>query len=363
MPRVLFDKHDIRAMSLALDQSLAVKGNTGDNPAVGAVIYKGSRIISLGQTHLPGQDHAEKDALKKAGKKARHANLAVTLEPCCHVGRTGPCTQSIIQAGIKRVVAAIKDPNPKVNGKGLRELKQAGIQVESGLFRKEAFKINQDFFKHIRTGLPWVSLKAAMTLDGKIAADNGHSQWITSLASRKKVHELRKTHDAVLIGMGTARKDNPTLTVRHIKGKSPIRVILSSGSDLNPASNLAKSARSIKTILISSKIIKKPLCTQVNYVHIPGKKGPDIHSVLKYLGGMGIKSLLVEGGARIFTSFIEQKCIDFFYLFLAPKILGSGKPFFYGKKTVSIAESLEIAEPEVERTGCDILIKGKPIFN
>jgi diaminohydroxyphosphoribosylaminopyrimidine deaminase/5-amino-6-(5-phosphoribosylamino)uracil reductase len=361
MPNPLFDKNDVFAMRRALSLAASVKGRTGDNPAVGAVVYRDGKILGEGRTHPPGEDHAEKDALKKAGKAAKGASMAVTLEPCCHTGRTGPCTRSIIAAGIKKVVVAVKDPNPKMNGRGMRELVASGIKVSHGLFEKEAAALNEDFFKFIRAKIPFVALKAAMTLNGLIAADNGNSRWISSPAARKKVHALRNVYDAVLVGMNTVRCDDPLLTVRHVKGRDPIRVVLSSGNDLPPRSKLAKSAGNIRTILVTSKKIAPPACKNVEYYLVSSRSGDiDARSVLKLLAGLGIKSVLVEGGSAVFTAFIGQKCVDIFYLFMSPGILMSGAPFVRGRKTSSPEEAVALKSLQVEKSGGDLLITGRP---
>ncbi len=284
----------------------------------------------------------------------------VTLEPCSHFGRTGPCTKSIIESGIKRVVVAVKDPNPKVNGKGIRELVKSGIKVDTGLFEEEAKAINEDFFKFIRKKVPYVALKAALTLNGLIAADSGDSKWITSFEARKKVHELRNVFDAVLVGMNTVIADDPKLDARYVKGRPPVRIVLSSGRDLPIKSYLARTSSSIRTILLTSKEIIHPACKYVEYIEVPGSgKDLKIGKILEILGAKGIKSILVEGGSQIFTSFIEQKGVDIFYIFQSLKILSSGIPFIKGKKTSLVKEALLLKQVELKRIGHDILITAK----
>lgn len=350
-------KFDIKAMKLALKMAESVKGATGDNPAVGAVIYNKDRILACGATQKPGQAHAEIEAIKKAGVFARGACMAVTLEPCCHFGRTPPCTTAIIQAGISKVIAATPDPNPKVSGKGLKTLSRAGIRVSTGLFEQEASAINEDFFKFIRTGRPFVILKAGMTLNGMIAADSGHSKWITSESSRKIVHAMRARTDAVLIGMDTARKDNPLLTVRHIKGRNPVRIILSSGRDLPRNGLLAKSAGKVRTILMTPRKILRPACKNVEYVM---SRTSPVPVLLKAIGGLGIKSLLVEGGQSVFTQFISQKGVDLFYLFMSPKILMSGLGLVHGRTTKSVREAMALKALSVLKVDDDILVRARP---
>ncbi|MBL8026373.1 MAG: bifunctional diaminohydroxyphosphoribosylaminopyrimidine deaminase/5-amino-6-(5-phosphoribosylamino)uracil reductase RibD [Fibrobacteres bacterium] len=344
-------------MKRALSLARHIKGKTGDNPAVGAVIYKGNRIISTGHTHEPGADHAEKDALKKADKAANGASMAVTLEPCRHFGRTPPCTRAIIKAGIKKVTVAVKDPNPLMAGRGIADLKKAGIEVSSGLLAKEAEEINRDFFKYIKTGRPFVALKAACTLNGMIAADSGDSKWVTGEQSRKLVHKLRSEYDSIMVGMNTVLKDDPMLDVRLCKGRNPVRIILSKGRDLPINSKIAKSADKIRTILITSKNIKNKKCLFVEYITIPSNKGLiPIKKVLTVLGKLQIKSLIVEGGSAIHTAFMKEKAFDCIYLFLAPKLLESGIPWIAGKPTKFMAESLELKDFSIKKVGKEVLL-------
>ncbi|MFH0921941.1 MAG: bifunctional diaminohydroxyphosphoribosylaminopyrimidine deaminase/5-amino-6-(5-phosphoribosylamino)uracil reductase RibD [Fibrobacterota bacterium] len=347
MLRLRFTPSDTHFMERALELAVSVKGLTGDNPAVGAVIVKNGKNQGEGRTQPPGEEHAEKQALKKAGNRSRGATLYVTLEPCCHTGRTGPCTKAIIDAGVTRVVAAVRDPNPKVAGKGLAALRRAGIRIELGLLENEAAALNEDFFKYITTGLPFVTLKAALTLSGHIAADSGDSKWITGPEARKRVHALRAQHDAVLVGMGTVRHDNPELTVRLVRGRNPMRVVLSGGAPIPQGSRLAQTAQQANTLLL------RPL----------RKNGRmRMRSVLKALGDQGIKSVLVEGGNAVFTGLLKERCVDRVALFLAPKILLSGIPFLKGCRTEKVSEALRLSGTAVERVGEDFLITGRPAY-
>jgi diaminohydroxyphosphoribosylaminopyrimidine deaminase/5-amino-6-(5-phosphoribosylamino)uracil reductase len=350
---------DSKAMKWALGIARSVKGRTGDNPAVGAVIYKESKIIATGYTHAPGLDHAEKDAIKKAGAAAKGASMAITLEPCRHFGRTPPCTKAIIDAGIKKVVVAVKDPNPLMAGKGIADLKRAGIEVFSGLFENEATEINRDFFKYIRTGIPFVALKAACTLNGMIAASSGNSKWITSEPARKFVHKLRSEYDAILVGMNTVLKDDPMLDVRLCKGRNPIRIIISSGRDLPKESKIAISSNKIRTILISAKKIEKPQSKFIEYITIPSKNEViPIKKILTKIGSLKIKSLLVEGGSGVHSAFFTQNAFDFMYLFTAPRLLMSGIPLLGGKPTKSMNEAFSFNDINVKRIGKDFLFFG-----
>ena len=282
------------------------------------------------------------------------------MEPCCHIGRTPPCTDAILKAGIKKVISAVKDPNPKVAGKGFALLKKKGVLVKQGLFEQEAAAINEDFFTFIQTGRPFVTLKAAMTLNGLIAADSGDSKWISCEESRQLVHALRSVHDAVLIGLNTALCDNPLLTVRTVKGRNPIRIILSDGKDLPRSSELAKSAKEVRTMLMTPKRIAHPTIPFVEYVSLNHRsQRMPVSAMLTALGKLGIKSLLVEGGRSVLTDFIDQKGVDRFCFFMAPKLLMSGLPLLSGKKTGSIKEAIALKEMTVRKIGNDLLIKAR----
>lgn len=350
-----------KMMKKALELAVSVKGRTGDNPAVGAVLYKKNRIISTGRTHLPGRAHAEADALKKAGARARGATLAVTLEPCSIYGRTGPCTRAIIDAGVKKVYVAVKDPNPKINGRGVLALRRAGIGVHAGLYAEEAAALNQDFFKYIRTGMPLVTVKAAMTLNGMIAASSFSSKWISAFEARKMVHGLRARTDAVLVGLNTVLKDNPLLTVRHVKGRNPARIVVSHGPDLPARSRIARTARAVDTYLITPKKVRSPRCRHVKYLDLNLKvKKLGVPALLRKIGQIGIKNLLVEGGSRIFSAFVREKCVDRFILFICGKILMNGIPFIQGAATKSVKQAVPLRILSAMRMGSDILVCAKP---
>jgi len=318
---------DKKYIRLALDEAEKGRGTTSPNPMVGAVIVRNNRIVSTGYHKKAGADHAEIVALKKAGQQARGATLYLTLEPCCHRGRTGPCSDQIIKSSIKRVVFSLKDPNPKVNGGGAGRLRRAGIEVTSGLLRKEAALQNEVYLKNIRTGRPFVILKLAQTLDGCIATKKGDSKWITGPKSRKLVHHLRAESDAVLVGGGTVRADNPQLTARSVKGKNPYRIILSANPDFKKSLKLFKNNSDAKTILATSGFSIDKFATK-NLIRWSIKKNRQrqlaLDDFLEKAGQFGISSLLVEGGSILATSFIKAGLVDKFYLFIAPKLIGDG---------------------------------------
>jgi diaminohydroxyphosphoribosylaminopyrimidine deaminase/5-amino-6-(5-phosphoribosylamino)uracil reductase len=283
-------------MRLALAEAEKGRGRTHPNPAVGAVVARGGRVLGVGHHRRAGLPHAEVNALRAAGSRARGADLYVTLEPCNHQGRTPPCTEALIAAGVGRVLYGSDDPNPRVQGGGAQRLRRAGIEVRAGLLREECDRSNEAWFKFITQGIPWVVLKAAVTLDGKLATRTGGSRWISSAQSRRLVHRWRDQLDAVLVGAGTVRADDPRLTVRGIRGgRDPIRVVLG---------EVPRRARVLRekgeTIL---------------------ERGP-LRGVLRRLAACGITSVLVEGGARVHGQFLARGLWDELRLFVAPKVFG-----------------------------------------
>ena len=301
------------------------------NPRVGCVIVKNNRIIAEGFHTYDRRDHAEIVALKKAGKKARGATLYVTLEPCCTTGRTGPCTSAIIAAGIKRVVAAMHDPNPAVAGRGFAQLRRAGIGVTAGIHEAAARELNEDFAKWIRTGLPFVTLKTALTLDGQIAARSGSATWITSKASRQAVQRLRHEADALLTGIGTVLVDNPRMTDRTGKPRRQklLRAVVDSQLRLPLKSNLVKSADADVAVFTTQPLDSpRALALEragVAVVRVPAKRGHvDLDAVLRDLGKHQILNVILEAGAELNGAALEAGIVDKMILFYAPKIMGTG---------------------------------------
>ncbi len=341
-------------MERALEISL--KANVSPNPFVGCIIVKNKKIIGEGFYEKNAGKHAEINALNKAGKKAVNAEMFVSLEPCSHYGRTPPCTKAIIQSGIKKVAVALKDPNPLVNGKGINELKKAGIKVETGLLEKKAKKINEAYIKFQKTRKPFVVLKAAVSLDGKIALKNFDSKWISSLESRKLVHALRSKIDAVLIGENTAKKDNPKLTSRIPKSRNPLRIIVCSkkiSSSLNVFSDKNFLIAGTDKKLFPEKKFKEKV------IEIKGKNNSvDLKKLLIELGKRNISSVLVEGGSQIFTSFLKEKLADKLMFFISPKIFGNDAvPVFGQLETKKISKSIQLKNPVFCKSGSDILFE------
>jgi len=351
-------------MKLTINLAKKGMGKTSPNPLVGAVVVKNDRIIGKGYHKKYGEPHAEVNALKACKDKAKDATLYVNLEPCCHYGKkTPPCTDMIKKSGIRKVVCATLDPNPQVNGKGIRILRKTGVEVDLGILEEEAKKLNEVYLKFITTGLPFVILKIAQTLDGKIATKLGDSKWITQEDSRRFVHSIRSWVDAVLVGANTVRRDNPELTIHDAKGENPLRIILDSSGKISNQTRIIKENKNGKTILattnqkIREKFKEKAEIWKLKK-HKDGKV--DLADLLRKAGENQISSLLVEGGSKIFTSFLKEKLVDKIYYFLSPKILGKGLDSFGDLGIKKISDSITLRDCEIKKFKNDLLIIGYP---
>ena len=319
-------------MSLAI--RLAKRGlfTTRSNPNVGCVITDaGGSIVGTGYHKLYGEPHAEVNALQEAGEKARGGTVYVTLEPCCHQGKTGPCTQTLINAGVSKVVAAMEDPNPLVAGKGVAELRSHGIEVESGLLAAQAALLNRGFIKRMSSSLPWVTVKMATSLDGAIALHNGQSKWITSEQARQDVHYLRARHDAIMTGIGTLKADDPSLNVRFKEAQpvtQPLRVLID--ADLQtPASAKMLSLEGKTLIFTSASPTNSPLADkqaceviQLESQDNHGNHALNLRAVLTELAQRGVNSVMVEAGNSLVGSLIRERLVDELVTYLAPKLMG-----------------------------------------
>lgn len=355
-------------MRRAIDLARKAEGQTSPNPMVGAVIVKGGEVVGEGYHKQAGLPHAEIEALKNAGSKARGATMYVNLEPCCHHGKTAPCTDAIIKSGIKKVVVGMRDPNKLVAGKGNRVLRNAGIIVETGTLNKECKRFNEIFVKFIRDGKPFVILKAAISLDGKIATGGGESKWISGPQSRKRVHQIRGKVDAVMVGAGTVLKDDPRLNVRlkNWKGKQPVRVILDN-KNLTPLSRrVYKTVSTGETLYVTSKRIssylENSLMRKAVEVCILKEKEGGVHlpQLMKYLASRGITSVLIEGGATLYASALKEKIVDKIILFVAPIIIGGIKaPGLVGGDGVKrLKDAWKIKDLTVSKVDKDIMLEG-----
>lgn len=343
-------------------------GYTNPNPLVGAVIVKDNEIIAEGYHAKLGSDHAEIAAFRHASSDVRGATLFVNLEPCSHFGRTPPCAEAIIQKGIREVVISMTDPNPKVAGRGISMLKHAGIKVTVGVLESEAKKLNEIFIKYITTGSPFMIMKTAMTLDGKIAAYTGDSKWISGEASRQSVHWLRQRVSAIMVGSGTICKDNPALTTRlpSGQGKDPIRIIIDSRGNIPLECQAVSRESKVKVILATTTLIdpvKEEAFTN-NGVHVIKADGPDGHvdllSLMHTLHALEVDSILLEGGGGLNAAAIGAGIVDKVMVFIAPKIIGGTEAVtpVEGQGIPMMHNAIPINNIHVSQSGQDILIEG-----
>jgi diaminohydroxyphosphoribosylaminopyrimidine deaminase/5-amino-6-(5-phosphoribosylamino)uracil reductase len=361
------EKADERFMQRALALAGRGNGKTSPNPMVGAVLVKGGRIIAEGFHSGAGRDHAEIVVLKKAGARARGATLYVNLEPCCHTGRTGPCTEAIIEAGVKRVVFAVKDPDRRVNGRGAARLRWAGVKVTSGVLRSQAALLNEKYLACQVNQRPFVILKMAQTLDGRIATAAGDSKWISEPASLKLAHQLRAEVDGVVVGMGTLRADNPSLTVRLVRGDDPYRIVLSGSLKFPRDCRLLKDNRDGRTIIASTasaidRFLRRRRYGNMMYWEVaPGRNGfLDPVDFLKKAKGFGLQSLLIEGGGRVATSFLKAGLVDKYVAIIAPKLLGAGIDAVGDLDIRRLSKAVRMTRTTLGASGADIVLTGYP---
>ncbi len=312
-------------MSLALNLAKRRKGLTHPNPTVGCVIVKDGEIVGLGYHERAGYPHAEVVALEQAGEKARGSTAYITLEPCTHFGRTPPCTDALIRAGVKKVFVATKDQNPVVSGRGIEKLREEGIEVEVGLLEETARELNEDFFTFVTEKRPFITLKLAQTLDGKIATLRGESKWITSLQSRKYAHRLRAEASAVLVGIKTVIRDNPSLTVRHFPfERQPLRIVIDPELEIPIESNLVSDGEAKTLVVFTRRNPSKERELEERGVALLFMERIELKDLLVELARREVVHLLVEGGAFTVSSFLREGLWDRLVLFQAPKILGDG---------------------------------------
>ena len=365
-------KDDTLFMKQALELAARGRGFTSPNPMVGAVVVKDGKVVGKGYHHAVGEPHAEVNAIHDAGADARNATIYVTLEPCNHTGRTPPCTQKILSAGITRVVVAMADPNPDVKGGGNAFLKQKGLEVVSGVCEAEARQLNEVFVKFIRTRRPFVVLKCAATLDGQIATRTGDSKWVTGELARQQVHAVRHAMDAILVGAGTVKKDDPSLTTRlgNEKDRDPHRVILDTRLSISTRARLFQQTSSALTYIAAGPLgIDKHTMERRNALKAAGAvvlETPlkadrvDLDALMGLLGDTGITSLLIEGGGQVIASALSAGIVDKVMFFYAPKILGGndGVPICRGRGPDLMKDCLTLTDTRVERFGDDVLIEG-----
>jgi diaminohydroxyphosphoribosylaminopyrimidine deaminase/5-amino-6-(5-phosphoribosylamino)uracil reductase len=353
-------------MRIALEEAAKGLGRTSPNPVVGAVLVKGGRIIARGYHKKAGTAHAEVVALEAAGSKAKGADLYTTLEPCDHYGRTPPCSLAILEAGVRRVICASADPNPQVSGKGVARLRRAGVKVLTGVLKEEADTLNRPFFKVMRTKLPWVTLKAAVTLDGKLATATGDSRWVTGEPARAWVHRLRDAVDVILVGANTVRIDDPKLTTRLPGGggKDALRVVVDSHLRLSPSYTIFTQRSPARTVIATLEDPEgrkaRPFLAQgVEVWQVRQKAGMvDLKALLRRIAKNGLNHVLVEGGADMYGSFLRGHLADALALFLAPKLIGSPGLSWAGDLGVKeMAQAVSVSDLTFERHGEDVLLQ------
>ncbi|MEF8850042.1 MAG: bifunctional diaminohydroxyphosphoribosylaminopyrimidine deaminase/5-amino-6-(5-phosphoribosylamino)uracil reductase RibD [Candidatus Bipolaricaulota bacterium] len=360
---------DRNYMKRALDLARRGGGFVNPNPQVGAVIVRDGEIIGEGYHEKFGGPHAEVNAIEDARDRGRGATLYVTLEPCAHSGKTPPCTEKLIESGLQEVHVATEDPNPRVAGKGIKRLREEGIEVSLGLMEEKARKINEIYFHYVKTERPFVLLKLAMTLDGKIATRTGDARWISSETSRALVHELRARYSAVGVGVNTVRADDPRLNVRDAEGPDGARFVFDSRGRTPANSRVLTLSSSTPTVLVTGQGVPENRLEKfelegVKVWRLPvNQKGLDLDSLLKRMGDRGYDSLLIEGGGEIAWSFLDENLVDKIRFFYSPKIVGGREavPSVGGEGRARVRDGMEIEELTVERVGEDLSLVGYPV--
>jgi len=359
-----WNEQDLAFMRRALALARKGRGRVEPNPMVGAVVVKGARIVGEGYHQRFGGPHAEANAIANAGKKAHGATVYVTLEPCNHFGKTPPCTELLISAGVGRVVAAMRDPDEKVSGKGLRKLRRAGIDAQVGLLESEGRALNAPYVKLRTQGLPYVTAKWAMTLDGRIASISGDSKWITGDKARRHVHKVRAQSDAILVGIGTVLQDDPLLTCRLPRGRNPKRIVMDSRARLPLACRLVQTVSEAEVIVATTsaapaKRLHRLAAAGCTILKVRSKDGRcSVPDLLRKLGKMQVTNLLVEGGAETLGSFFKAGQVDRVMAYLSPKVLGDGVPPVAGLGLTEASDALELTDVSMQRFGPDVLITG-----
>jgi diaminohydroxyphosphoribosylaminopyrimidine deaminase/5-amino-6-(5-phosphoribosylamino)uracil reductase len=339
------------------------RGFVEPNPLVGAVVVRNDRIVGEGRHERFGEAHAEINTLAAAGDAARDATLYVTLEPCCHHGKTPPCTEAVLRFGIRRVVAAMRDPFPAVSGKGIAVLQAAGIEVTVGVCEAEARRLNAPYLKLTTTGRPYVHAKWAMTLDGKIATRTGDSKWISNEASRRRTHDLRGRMDAIIVGIGTVLADDPLLTARPPGPRTPVRIVLDSSGRTPLSSQLVRTAVETPTLIVLGKDVPTALrASRCELLNLPEEEGRiALPTLLDELGRRRMTNILVEGGSEVLGAFLDARAIDEVHVAVAPRLAGgaAAKTPLAGHGIDQIKNALALTDVSVEMLDGDVLVHGR----
>lgn len=366
LPRNKMHEH---YMKMALSFAMRGTGSVSPNPRIGCVIVdysetESGRLVSWGYHKRFGGPHAEAEALKKAGKNARGCTVYVNLEPCCHTGKTPPCCNALIEAGVSRVVSGMLDPNPLVRGGGKQALEAAGIEFVNGVLEEDCRWLNRGFIRNMTLGRPWVTAKAAISLDGDMALEDGESKWISGPLSRKRAHLMRAENDAVMVGIGTILQDDPMLTVRDVDGKSPIKVVVDRHLDTPPDAKVldhggcvfmtgpSPDEERVNGLLRrGAKVIRQ---------EVDSRERIPIDGILRELNKLGVNNLLLEGGSKLISSFINADAIDEYSLFIAPKVLGRGLRMSDDVVFNHMGETISMKQVRLRRIGDDLWFEGLP---
>ncbi|MBS6560005.1 MAG: bifunctional diaminohydroxyphosphoribosylaminopyrimidine deaminase/5-amino-6-(5-phosphoribosylamino)uracil reductase RibD [Clostridiales bacterium] len=363
-------------MRYALELAKKGIGYVNPNPLVGAVLVKENQIIGEGYHKKFGGLHAEREAFQNTKESANGGTLYVTLEPCCHYGKTPPCTDVIIESGVSKVVIGCSDPNPKVAGKGIEQLKKHGIQVQVGVLRKECEELNRIFFHYIKTKTPYVLMKYAMTLDGKIATVIGESKWITGEKAREEVQRTRHQYSAIMVGIGTVIKDDPSLTCRIPNGKNPIRIICDTNLKIPLHSKVVQTAKEVETWIVTCKqernrekemVLKEAGCTLLSFSPKKQEKegedkmGIPLKELMEELGKRGVDSVLLEGGAELNASALKEGIVNRVQAYIAPTLFGGkeGKTPIGGMGVFQVEQGIHLKEVTIKNIGRDYVIEGE----
>ena len=350
--------NDKSYMRLALDLAWQRLGTTSPNPTVGAVVVRAEEVVGRGVTQPVGGPHAEVGALNEAGEKAAGATLYVTLEPCAHHGRTPPCADLILSRGVTRVVCAMEDPDARVAGRGIERLRRAGVGVTVGVLEQEARRLNAFYIKHRTTGLPFVVLKLAQSLDGRIAAASGDAKWITGEAARQRAHLLRSRVDAVLVGAGTVLADDPMLTVRMVEGRDPARIVVDSALRIPETARVLRPGRVIVAAADRADEGRAQRLRErgAEVWRLPAVDGRvDLRALVAELGRRDFLSVMIEGGGQVAASALRAGVVDQVQVFIAPRLIGSGVDAVGDLNVTKIAEAVRLTDVEIERLGDDLL--------
>ncbi|MEN6624094.1 MAG: bifunctional diaminohydroxyphosphoribosylaminopyrimidine deaminase/5-amino-6-(5-phosphoribosylamino)uracil reductase RibD [Smithella sp.] len=359
-------KNDEYYMHAALRLARRGNGKVSPNPLVGAVIVKNDQIIGQGYHKQFGGPHAEINAINNTRERIEGATLYVNLEPCCHEGKTPPCVESIVRHKIGKVVIGSIDSNPLVSCRGLNYLQSHGIKIITGILKDECRRLNEVFFHYMETGMPFITIKYAQTLDGRIATATGQSQWISSNAALKFAHQLRAEHDAVMVGLGTVIKDNPELTVRHTRGRNPLRVLIDSSLKIPLEAKILQNLSDAKTLVATTKTDVDPLFrriadsgAEIMTIDADKQGNVDLKKLFKFLARKGISSILVEGGAQVITALLSNNLANRLVTIIAPKIIGKGIEAVGDLQIKELNRAKSLSFQKIKKIGPDIIIDSR----